>query len=165
MPRLAALAAILATAALTGCSHADSPDIQQADSTAAAYTRAWLDAPSQPETMCRLQTTEMHPNYTADGGTLKGCIAAYTADFAGQDTNRPHLTTAVTKAQPLPATSTEPAGTGVLVTTQRAGEAPLRYAMRLVAGRTSWLVAQVKPVDEDLYGHAPDPVAAVLEAA
>ncbi|MEY9839514.1 hypothetical protein [Streptacidiphilus sp. EB103A] len=163
-------AAVLAAAALAGCSASHTArtadhKVGGAGATAGAYLHAWLDLPADVRTMCELQTPAMRPDYSTDGGSLAGCVADYTADFTGQDTHRPALTLTVTDEQPVPATATEPAGTGVLATGQRTAEQPFRYALRLVQAGGSWLVAQVAEVDPDRYGHTGDPVAAVLEAS
>ena len=165
----AVLAAVGALAALSACAPAGSrsDDRVQIRATAEEYMRAWLDKPSDPRAMCRLQAPQMRPNYPADGGTRSGCIARYRQWFADQDSDasRGRLAIGVARVQPIRATATRPAGRGVLVALQRTGEQPYRYALRLVDDGGRWRIAQSEPVNNSLYRHAEDPVGVVLERA
>ncbi|MGW1290199.1 hypothetical protein ACWD4N_43005 [Streptomyces sp. NPDC002586] len=129
------------------------------------YMTAWMSKPSQPDTMCTLETKAARPNFTKDGGTLKGCTAAYTDMFKDQDPNSAPLTVAISKVQDVKASAGQPAGKGALATCKRPGRDAFRYALRLVQEDGQWRISQKAEADEDQYAHTADPVADVLARA
>ncbi|MFK0142562.1 hypothetical protein [Streptomyces murinus] len=169
----AAAAAALLTLSACGSSDDGKPsgkdsaqqETEQVVKTAKSYMTAWMSRPSQPEKMCDLETKAARPNYSKDGGTLKGCVTTYNGYFADQKPDNTTLTITVDHVQDVPATGTQPAGKGALATGKRAGREPFRYALRLVKDAGAWRIAQSEEADGDQYAHTADPVAAVLADA
>ncbi|MEV6681242.1 hypothetical protein AB0N09_30890 [Streptomyces erythrochromogenes] len=171
---LSLTAAALAVTAVAACSSTPKPAESKAknDDTAAVtaaagqYMKAWMDTPSQPKTMCELETAVARPNHAEDGGTLEGCIKDYESFFAGQSPRSGALTIEITNVQDVKAHGTQPAGKGALATMKRVGaDAPVRYVLRLVADAGTWRVAQSVEAPASRYGHTADPVADALEKA
>lgn len=169
----AAAAAALLTLSACGSSDDGKPsgqdtarqDTKEVTNTAQTYMTAWMSRPSQPEKMCNLETKAARPNYSKDGGSLKGCVTTYTGYFADQKPDNTTLTVTIDHVQDVAASGTRPAGKGVLATCKRAGNDPFRYALRLVKEDGAWRIAQSAEADGDQYAHTADPVADVLASA
>ncbi len=166
----AAAAAALLTLSACGSSDDGKPsgqdtaqqDTKEVTTTAQAYMTAWLSRPSQPEKMCDLETKAARPNYSKDGGSLKGCVTTYSGYFADQKPDNSALTVSVDHVQDVAASGTRPAGKGALATGKRAGGEPFRYALRLVKEAGVWRIAQSEEADGNKYAHTADPVADLL---
>lgn len=172
---LTAAAAAAALLALSACGSSDDGNPSGQDtarqqtkdvtSTARSYMTAWMSRPSQPATMCGLETKAARPNYARDGGSLKGCVTTYTSYFADQKADSTALAVTIDHVQDIAASGSRPAGKGALATCKRADDEPFRYALRLVQEGGAWRVAQSAEADGEKYAHTADPVADVLANA
>lgn len=125
--------------------------------------KAWMLDPADVKTMCELETKAARPNFTDDGGTVDGCIAARKSlTERTPESDRAPLQFVIEHVQDVKASRKHPAGKGVLATGQRSGEKPFRYALRLIKEDGQWKIEQDEDVYEDRYGHTADPVADVL---
>ncbi|WP_217223110.1 hypothetical protein [Streptomyces anulatus] len=166
----AAAAAALLTLSACGSSDDGKPsgqdtaqqETKQVKATAQSYVTAWMSRPSQPEKMCDLETKAARPNYSKDGGSLKGCVTTYTGYFADQKPDDTALTVSIDHVQDIDASGAHPAGKGALATGERAGGEPFRYALRLVKEAGAWRIAQSEEADGEKYTHTADPVADLL---
>ncbi|WP_329020469.1 hypothetical protein [Streptomyces sp. NBC_01601] len=161
----ASVAICAALAALSACNSDSAPrehTTGQVTAAARTYISAWLHRPSQPKTMCTLETKAARPN-ADDGGDLAGCIRTYEDYFKDQQPSSADLTITISHVQDVPATGTRPAGKGALATVREDGVEPFRYALRLVQQDGRWRIAQRAEADESRYAHTEDPVADVLE--
>ncbi|MFI7357031.1 hypothetical protein ACIBTP_24215 [Streptomyces avidinii] len=171
---------VLATATLTACgssepaAHEDgavpqpfgsptavSEDVRIA-SAAEAFMKAWQLDPADVKAMCEHQTKAARPNFSDDGGTVDGCVAARKSlTERTPEPGRAALRFTIDHVQDVKASRKHPAGKGVLATGRRDGAKPFRYALRLIQEDGQWRVEQRDDVNSR-YDHTADPVVDVL---